>query len=72
MALDKTIFKDKTLSDLLEEIAENTSIKFYKRSEYMSSDEVTNDHFACDFLKNVDCDVLVQILPTSPLLAAMK
>ena len=57
-------------SDLLEEIAENTSIKFYKRSEYMSSDEVTNDHFACDFLKNVDCDVLVQILPTSPFISS--
>ena len=53
-------------SEILEEIASNSEVNFYKRSEYMSSDEVTNDHFAQDFLENIDCDVLIQILPTSP------
>jgi CMP-N-acetylneuraminic acid synthetase/quercetin dioxygenase-like cupin family protein len=49
-------------------IAEKYSFKFYKRSPHLSTDKATNDEFAYDFLKNVECDVLVQILPTSPLL----
>jgi CMP-N-acetylneuraminic acid synthetase/quercetin dioxygenase-like cupin family protein len=53
-------------SELLEEISDNHNIKFYKRSDYLASDGVTNDHFADDFLQNIDCDYLVQILPTSP------
>tara|TARA_R110000823_G_scaffold311775_1_gene437884 strand:- start:8991 stop:10109 length:1119 start_codon:yes stop_codon:yes gene_type:complete len=53
-------------SELLEEISDNHDIKFYKRSDYFASDEATNDHFADDFLQNIDCDYLIQILPTSP------
>ena len=49
-------------------IAKKYSFKFYKRSPHLSTDKATNDEFAYDFLKNVECDVLVQILPTSPLL----
>jgi|TARA_B100001971_G_scaffold195024_1_gene201543 CMP-N-acetylneuraminic acid synthetase len=47
-------------------LAEENNVKFYKRSNYLTSDKATNDEFAADFLKNVDCDILIQLLPTSP------
>lgn len=49
-------------------IADKYSMNFYKRPAHLSSDTATNDEFAHDFLKNVDCDFLIQILPTSPFL----
>jgi CMP-N-acetylneuraminic acid synthetase/quercetin dioxygenase-like cupin family protein len=52
--------------EIFSEIAEKYAIKFYKRPEELSSDTATNDEFAYDFLKNIDCDVLIQVLPTSP------
>jgi len=47
-------------------IAEKSGIKFYQRPEEFSSDTATNDDFALDFINNVECDVLVQLLATSP------
>jgi CMP-N-acetylneuraminic acid synthetase/quercetin dioxygenase-like cupin family protein len=41
-------------------------VKFYKRHSTFSSDSSTNDEFVLDFITNIDCDILVQILPTSP------
>ena len=52
--------------EIFTEIADKYGVKFYKRPEKLSSDTATNDEFAYDFLKNVECDVLIQILPTSP------
>ena len=52
--------------EIFSEIADKYAVEFYKRSEELSSDTTTNDEFAYDFLKNIDCDVLIQILPTSP------
>jgi CMP-N-acetylneuraminic acid synthetase/quercetin dioxygenase-like cupin family protein len=49
-----------------EEIAENSGIKFYQRDEALASDSATNDDFSLDFINSIDCDVLVQLLPTSP------
>ena len=54
--------------DVFSEIAEKYSVGFYMRSPHLSSDTATNDEFAYDFLKNVECDILIQILPTSPFL----
>ena len=54
--------------DVFAEIAEKYSMSFYKRPPHLSSDTATNDEFAYDFLKNVQCDILIQILPTSPFL----
>jgi len=53
-------------SNQFESIAENSDVKFYQRPEELSSDTATNDEFAIDFMNNVDCDILVQLLPTSP------
>jgi CMP-N-acetylneuraminic acid synthetase/quercetin dioxygenase-like cupin family protein len=53
-------------SDILKEIADESGIKFYKRDPKLSEDNVGSDHFVEDFVKNVVCDIIVQILPTSP------
>tara|TARA_R110000782_G_scaffold128328_1_gene219929 strand:+ start:1544 stop:2671 length:1128 start_codon:yes stop_codon:yes gene_type:complete len=53
-------------SDILGEIAEKEGVKFYKRRAELSTDSATNDEFTQDFMNNIKCDVLVQLLPTSP------
>lgn len=53
-------------SEILRSISEESGVKFYKRPEYYASDTASNDEFAEDFFNNVDCDILIQILPTSP------
>jgi len=55
-------------SNVFSEIAEEYGIKFYKRPEKFSSNKTTNDEFAYDFIKKVPGDILVQLLPTSPLI----
>ena len=55
--------------EIFSEISDKYAVKFYKRSEELSTDTATNDEFAYDFLKNIDCDVLIQILPTSPFIS---
>jgi CMP-N-acetylneuraminic acid synthetase/quercetin dioxygenase-like cupin family protein len=53
-------------------IAEKSDIKFYHRPEELSSDDATNDDFALDFIENVECDVLVQLLSTSPFITTTE
>lgn len=55
-------------ADIFAEIAEEYGIKFYKRPEIHASDEANNDEFAYDFIEKVKGDVLIQLLPTSPLI----
>jgi len=57
-------------SNVLKKIAKETNVSFFKRSEYMASDNATNDEFALEFLENIDCDILVQVLPTSPFITS--
>jgi CMP-N-acetylneuraminic acid synthetase/quercetin dioxygenase-like cupin family protein len=47
-------------------IADKYGISYYKRPNFLSSDNATNDEFAHEFLSNIDCDILIQVLPTSP------
>lgn len=47
-------------------IADENNVKFYQRNESLSTDKATNDDFTLDFLNNVECDILIQLLPTSP------
>jgi len=49
-------------------IAKKSGIKFYQRPEILSSDTATNDDFALDFIDNIECDILIQLLATSPFL----
>ena len=53
-------------SKQFQSIAKNSGIKFYQRRDELSSNTATNDDFAIDFMNNVECDILVQLLPTSP------
>lgn len=56
-------------ADEFKEIAKKYGIKFYKRKSELAQDDATNDAFAADFIDNVKCDILVQLLPTSPFIS---
>ena len=53
-------------SDIIGKLALEEGVKFYKRPDELSSDSATNDDFVLDFLENINCDALVQVLATSP------
>lgn len=53
-------------SDIFKTIADKVGVKFYKRPNKLSSDTATNDEFALNFINNIECDILIQLLPTSP------
>ena len=55
-------------ASIFKEIADHNNIHFYQRDKELASDTATNDDFALDFMENVDCDILIQLLPTSPFL----
>jgi len=57
-------------SDTIGNLAINEGVRFYKRPESLSSDSATNDDFTMDFMMSNPCDILVQILPTSPFITA--
>lgn len=59
-------------SDEFQKIAIEKGIKFYKRPEELASDSATNDHFTEDFINNIECDIIVQILPTSPFITPQE
>ena len=58
--------------EIFSEIAEKYGVNFYKRPNHLSSDEATNDEFVYEFLKNIECDILIQVLPTSPFLTKQE
>ena len=55
-------------SDIFGEIAKEYGVRFYKRPAELASDSAINDDFAFDFIKNISGDILVQLLPTSPMI----
>jgi CMP-N-acetylneuraminic acid synthetase len=55
-------------ADILGEIAVDFGVKFYKRPPHLSTNAAINDDFALDFIQNVKGDILVQVVPTSPLI----
>ena len=66
---DINIFDDIYINSedqIFENIAKEFNIKFYKRDAILSNDSATNDQFALDFINKIKCDLLVQVLPTSP------
>jgi CMP-N-acetylneuraminic acid synthetase len=58
-----------TESGIIGEVAQKYGAKFYKRPEEFATNTSGNDEFAYDFVNNVEGDILIQILPTSPLLS---
>lgn len=53
-------------ADVFEKIAKDIGVNFYKRAEHLASNTATNDDFGLDFIENIQCDLLVQVNPTSP------
>ena len=50
----------------LEKIAVENDVHFYHRPKELASDEASNDEWTLDFISAVKCDILIQLLPTSP------
>jgi len=61
-----------TESDVLGQRAINEGVRYYHRPYRLASDTATNDDFVEDFLNNIGCDVVVQLLPTSPFITAKE
>ena len=59
-------------SSIIEQIASESEVKFYQRSTELCEDSVGSDLFVHDFIKHVDCETLVQILPTSPFITSTQ
>ena len=49
-------------SDIIGELAIKEGVRFYKRSEHLTTDDATNDDFTLDFIENIECDSLIQVL----------
>lgn len=56
--------------EIFREIAQDYGIEFYKRPPELATDEATNDDFAYDFMKNVECETVIQLLATSPFITS--
>ena len=59
-------------SDIIGDIAKNSNVKFYKRPLDLCHDNVGSDLFVHDFIKNIECDTIIQILPTSPFIDPLQ
>lgn len=73
-ARDCGIFDEVYVNSESEEIgvlAKSLNVKFYLRRDDLAADTATSEHFIPDFLRNVECDVLFQITPTSPFITAI-
>ena len=55
-------------SEIFKVIADQHGVLFYKRDDRYATDLTNNEDFLTDFLENIKCDYLVQLLPTSPLI----
>lgn len=72
LALKSGLFDDiyiNTESEELGRYAKSLGVLFYKRPEILSSNTATNREFMYDFLKNVECDYVIMLNPTSPLVS---
>lgn len=52
--------------------AKQYGIKFYQRPAELGNSVATSEQFVYDFLKHVDCDLLVQVHSIAPLLTAQE
>jgi len=58
--------------EIFGKIANEYNVGFYHRDKSLASDSSTNDEFMYDFMNNVQSDIVIQILPTSPLLTKQE
>lgn len=59
-------------SEIFHKLADECGVRFFKRSELLARDNITNDLFANDFLEHVQCDILIQVNPTSPFISVQE
>ena len=59
-------------SDILSNIANENGVNFYRRKKELCEDNVGSDLFVEDFVNNIHCDIIVQILPTSPFITSAQ
>lgn len=52
--------------------ADQYGIKFYQRPTELGNSVATSEQFVYDFLKHIDCDLLVQVHSIAPLLTAKE
>jgi len=67
--IESNVFDDifiNSESTVFQKIALDRGVRFYQRPEHLSSNSASNDDFALDFFNAIECDVLVQVNPTSP------
>lgn len=57
-----------TESVQLGEICRSMGVNFHQRPEALANDQATNREFVYEFLQKHDCDYVVMVNPTSPLL----
>ena len=55
-------------AEIFSRIAKSKHIEFYKRPGILGSDTTNNDQFVSDFIAHINGDILIQLLPTSPLI----
>ena len=56
-------------SEVIEKLANDAGVNFYKRPEKFTTDTASNDLWTEDFFKNVGGDIVIQVLPTSPFIS---
>lgn len=56
--------------EIFREIADSSNVKFYLRPNELSTNKATNDDFVLDFINSVECDLVIQLLPTSPFITS--
>ena len=49
-------------------IAQEQGVRFYHRNAKFATDNTNNDEFLKDFIENVEGNLIIQLLPTSPLI----
>ena len=59
-------------ASIFQKIADDNSVQFYQREESLSTDTATNDDFTLDFINNIECDILIQLLATSPFITVKE
>lgn len=58
--------------EVFREIAEDSGINFYLRPDKLSTNKATNDDFVLDFINSIECDIIIQLLPTSPFINPLE
>ena len=55
--------------EIFRDIAQEQGVHFYHRDGKFATDKTNNDEFLKDFIENIEGDIIVQLLPTSPFIS---